>query len=412
VSEPEIVRPEEAGMPTVTGLEATHSLSERTIEVTWDAGEYPVVLYRASNPEGPYMMHLSPSRRRFFSDIAVMPDTEYWYTAACFDPVTWEEGPFAEPVKGKTAAVTVQQLIPRIPTDGSWNTYHVEESPSQWFYINIPEPGEYTLWIDDVTGSGQSTADIVTEVYAQDRKTSYFSEPRDEAYRVPLYIQVPEGQMQVYLSVRAKTGTAGKASFRITRTPVMHDEGQWLEIDMIPSSGLWILLETEPDRMLDLFWDDASQGSGRYTADVDMYAFSLNGSQFFAKAPNGYDNPFTIRTKDNDERVLLFAEFVDPGEGKAALKAELAPRWGVLEVILDETSELFERFEFFDIAVNGDVLGMIEPGVNSKLFDYDGVLETVRVNGKDSSYTLYVEEDIRSVMITYTKGSLAIIPNE
>jgi hypothetical protein len=143
-----------------------------------------------------------------------------------------------------------------------------------------------------------------------------------------------------------------------------------------------------------------------------MYAFSLNGSQFFAKAPNGYDNPFTIRTKDNDERVLLFAEFVDPGEGKAALKAELAPRWGVLEVILDESSELFERFEFIDIAVNGEVLGMIEPGVNSKLFDYDGVLETVRVNGKDSSYTLYVEEDIRSVMITYTKGSLAIIPNE
>jgi hypothetical protein len=412
VSEPEIIQDEHAGMPKVEGLEATQGLSERTIEITWDAGEYPVVLYRASESAGPYMMHLSPSRSLYFSDIAVMPDTVYWYKAAYFDPSTWEEGPFTEPVKGATAAESQEKSIPRIPADGSWNTYSIEPGISQWFYIDIPDPGAYTMWIDDLSGSGRSSVDLLTEVYAQDRTTSYFSEPRDEAYRIPLYIQIPEGQMQLYLSVKAKGETAGEASFRFARTPVMQDDGQWFEIDSVSSSGLWVLLDTQPDRMIDLFWDDASEGSGRYTADIDMYAFSLDGSQFFAKAPDGCSNPFTIRTKNTDSRVLLFAEFVGGGEGKAALRAEPAPSWGILEILIDESANLFEKFDYLDIAVNGDVLGMIEPGVNSKLFDYDGVLETVRVSHEDSSFTLYVEEDVRTVLITDTDGSFTIIPNE
>lgn len=399
-------------MPKVSGLEATQELSERTIEVTWDAGEYPVVLYRSSESAGPYMMHLSPSRSLFFSDIAVMPDTEYWYKAACFDPVTWEEGPFTEPVKGTTAAKSLEKAIPRIPADGGWNTYSIEPGISQWFYIDIPEPGPYTMWIDDLSGSGRSSVDLLTEVYAQDRKTSYFSEPRDEAYRVPLYIQIPEGQMQVYLSVKAKGETAGEASFRFAPTPVMHDDGQWLEIDSVSSSGLWILLDTQPDRMIDLFWDDASEGSGRYAADIDMYAFSLDGSQFFAKAPDGYSNPFTIRTNDTDSRVLLFAEFVGTGEGKAALRAEPAPNWGVLEVLIDESANLFDAFEFLDIAVNGNNLGMIGPDETSRTFDYDGVLKTVSVSQEDSSFTLNVEEYVRRVLITDIEGSLSIIPYE
>jgi hypothetical protein len=110
--------------------------------------------------------------------------------------------------------------------------------------------------------------------------------------------------------------------------------------------------------------------------------------------------------------VLLFAEFVGGGEGKAALRAEPAPSWGILEILIDESANLFEEFAYLDIAVNGDVLGMIEPGVNSKLFDYDGVLETVRVSHEDSSFTLYVEEDVRTVLITDTDGSFTIIPNE
>ena len=268
------------------------------------------------------------------------------------------------------------------------------------------------MWIDDLSGSGRSSVDLLTEVYAQDRETSYFSEPRDDAYRVPLYIQIPEGQMQVYLSVKAKGETAGEASFRFARTPVMHDDGQWLEIDSSSSSGLWVLLDTQPDRMIDLFWDDASEGSGRYTADIDMYAFSLDGSQFFAKASDGYSNPFTIRSKDTDSRVLLFAEFVGTGEGKAAIRAEPAPSWGVLEILIDESVNLFDEFDYLDIAVNGKNLGMIGPDETSKAFDYDGLLETIRVTQEDSSFTLNVEEDVRRVLITEIEGSLSIIPFE
>jgi hypothetical protein len=392
----------------VTGLEASQAAFDKLIEVTWNAGPDPVVLYRSDSPDGDYLMHLSPTWSTYFSDSAVTPDREYWYKAAYFDPVSWEEGVFTEPVRGSTRELNPESFITPIPADGSWVASSFEPGRSQWFYVDVESPGEYTLWIDDADGSGAYQGDLLVDIYAQDRTNTYYSEPRDSGYEVPLLISVPEGQKQLYLSASTKPERSGQAAFRILKTPSLLPDETWTPLEGVGSSGTWMLLDAEPGVLYDIWWDDAGQGSGRYTADVNMYGFHLDGSEYFVKVPHGYEDPYSIRVSRTERRVLLFADLFESDSGDFAVKISPAPVWGVIEILFDG------QFETLTVTINGKHQSMVDSRIGSRSFGYDGELSSITVSDGQSSASLESEalKGLQSVRVTSSNEDreLVMIP--
>ncbi len=57
----------------------------------------------------------------------------------------------------------------------------------------------------------------------------------------------------------------------------------------------------------EIFWDDKSEGSKKYTADITLFAFQMDGKTLYESKDSGYSIPITIKAKESSINIIISA---------------------------------------------------------------------------------------------------------
>jgi hypothetical protein len=73
----------------------------------------------------------------------------------------------------------------------------------------------------------------------------------------------------------------------------------------VKSAPLFYTVNVVKGATYELYWDDKSEGTGKYTGDIIVWAFKIDGKTKYDSKDKGYTEPLTIKAAETTINIVI-----------------------------------------------------------------------------------------------------------